>query len=537
MLSRAVVTPFISRITFDRVRTVGRSCTAAISPVARTPIAAVLVALSYYVGSKIGFFFTPSETPIATFWPPNAILLSFLLLTRPRIWGVLLAAVLPAHLLIQLSLGIPLLPALGWFAGNAGEALLGAACIRFVRKGKPLFESAEGLAIFLAFGVLLPTFVTSFVDAANVVLTGLGKSYWMLWTTRLTSNIVANLTIVPTIVIVGVNGLSWFRRASLPRFSEAGMLIVGVVTVSLLVFGTENRTGAIPALIYAPLPFLLWAAMRFGLGGLSVSMLAVALISLWNVMHGRGPFGTSSMIDDVLSLRILLMVFALPFMFMATLVVERGRSEEKLQNTRHQLIAAQRQERYRVARDLHDDIAQRLTLVGLNIDELRVKSSVDAKPDLDKVYDQISTISLATRNLSHDLYPFIIEYLGVDGALKKRCHDVGTQNSIAIDFTARSNPGPIPLPISQCLFGIAQKALLSIVKHAHARTATVQLIQAGANMLLRIEDDGPASYAREEESLEWANVREQLLSLHGTLKVLPAPLKGTITEASVPRAS
>jgi hypothetical protein len=113
MLSPAVVTPFISRITFDRVRTVGRSSVAAISPVMRTPVAAVLVAMSYYAGSKIDFFFTPSETPIAIFWPPNAILLSFLLLTRPRIWGVFLATVLPAHLLIQLSLGIPLLPTLG----------------------------------------------------------------------------------------------------------------------------------------------------------------------------------------------------------------------------------------------------------------------------------------------------------------------------------------------------------------------------------------------------------------------------------------
>lgn len=457
-------------------------------------------------------------------------------MTPPRIWGALLVAVLPAHLLIQLRLGIPILSALGWFAGNAGEALLGAACIRFVRKGKPLFEDAEGLAVFLSFGVLLPTFVTSFLDAANVLLTGLGKSYWMLWTTRLTSNIVSDLTIVPTIVILGVNGLSWFRRASLPRFSEAGILIVSIVTVSLLVFGTQSTPGAIPALIYAPLPFLLWAAMRFGLGGLSVSMLAVALISLWNVMHGRGPFGTSSMIDHVLSLHILVMVFALPFMFMATLVVERGRSEEKLHSTRHELVAAQRQERYRVARDLHDDIAQRLTLVGLDVDELRVKSGADAKPDLDKVYDQISTISLATRNLSHDLYPFIIEYLGLDGALKKLCHDVGTQNRIAVEFTATGDPSPVPLPISQCLFGIAQKTLLSIVKHVHAQTAAVQLIVARRDMLLRIEDDGPESYAREEESLEWANVREQLLSLRGTLKVVPAPLKGTITEASVPRS-
>ena len=186
-----------------------------------------LVAVAYFAGSQLGFLLKPADTPIATFWPPNAILLAALLLTSSRIWSVLLLAVLPAHLLVQLSAGVPLISALAWFAGNTSEALLGALFVRLFKKEKPLFESVHGVVVFLAFGVLLSTLATSFLDAAGAVLTGLGHNYWMLWTTRLTSNIVSNLTIVPTIVIFGTKGFSWLRRASRSAYSEASPVFAG----------------------------------------------------------------------------------------------------------------------------------------------------------------------------------------------------------------------------------------------------------------------------------------------------------------------
>src|SRR3981081_4389989 len=180
----------------------------------RSAAIGLLVALGYYAGSQVGFLLTPKGAQIAAFWPPNAILLAALLLTSRRIWWVLILAVFPAHLLIQLRMGIPLASGLWWFAGNGGEALLGAIGVRFFKKDKPLFESVYGLIVFLTFGVLLPTLATSFLDSAGVILTGLGQSYLTLGTARLTSNIVADLTIVPTIATFIVQGISCFRRAA-----------------------------------------------------------------------------------------------------------------------------------------------------------------------------------------------------------------------------------------------------------------------------------------------------------------------------------
>lgn len=520
------------RTAIDTLAVRGGSETSVAGSTLHSAVLGLLIALGYYAGSQIGFFLTPADTPISTFWPPNAILLAAFLLTSSRTWWVLVLAVFPAHLLVQLQAGIPLVSALAWFVGNTGEALIGALCVRSFKKDKPLFESTNGVIVFLAFGVLLPTLATSFLDAAGTVLTGLGQNYWMLWTTRLTSNIVADLTIVPTIVIFGVKGFSWFRRASFSAYSEAALLGVGTVIVSLFVFGRESSVTGFWAFIYAPLPLLIWALLRFGSGGASASLLAFALISLWNTMHGRGPLGMQSMVYAVLSLHFLLSVLAISFVLSGALIAERRRSEEILRSQCGNLVHAREQERYRIARELHDNILQQLILLGLQLDELRTASLVFAKPPLNKLYDQISVISKAISDLSHDLHPFILEYLGLSRALKKLCGDVSAECGITIDFSEQNLGFSLPSDVSGCLFRVAQEALRNIAQHSHARTALMVLRVAHRTVQLRISDDGGGFGWSEGAGLTL--VGEQLLALNGHLDITSTPSKGTVVEVSIP---
>src|SRR4030095_534295 len=97
---------------------------------------ALVVGAAYYVGTKIGFLLTPYPNPISTLWPPNAILFACLLLAPKRLWGPILLALLPAHLLIQLQSGVPMPTALGWFISNTSEALLGAFFVLRFTKGE-----------------------------------------------------------------------------------------------------------------------------------------------------------------------------------------------------------------------------------------------------------------------------------------------------------------------------------------------------------------------------------------------------------------
>jgi signal transduction histidine kinase len=493
---------------------------------------ALLVAVSYFVGSQIGFLFTPSETPIATFWPPNAILLAAFLLAPPRIWWAFLLAVLPAHLLIQLRTGIPLLSSLGWFVGNTGEALMGAACVRYFSKGKALFDSVRGLTIFLVFGVLLSPLVTSFLDAASTVLTGLGSNYWMLWTTRLTSDVIANITIVPTVVIFGTKGVSWIRKANLAQLTELGLLALALVFATALAFGRQNAS-SMPALTYATLLLLIWPAARFGVGGLSSSMLVIALISIWNATHAR-VLVTASMTEDVLALHALLVLFALPLLLMAAISGERRRAEASSRAIRDELIRAQEEDRERVARELRDDIIQQLTLVSLNIDQLREQSEPSSKSRFDDLNGQLAVVYEATSDLSHELYPFALEYLGLSPALRKLCRETSAQNHITITLKEESTPAGMAPEVSRRLYSVVQEALRHIVQHSHAKAAAVELRAVGQQIFLRIADDGIGISPETNEASELTRMREQLLSLGGTFAIVSVPSKGTTIEVSAP---
>jgi len=512
----------------------GRSETPADASAFHRAAIGLLVALGYYAGSQIGFLLKPAGTPIATFWPPNAILLGAFLLTSSRIWWVLVLAVLPAHLFVQLSAGVPLISALAWFVGNTSEALLGALCVRIFKKDKPLFESVYGVVVFLAFGVLLPTLATSFLDAAGTVLTGLGQNYWRLWTTRLTSNIVSDLTIVPTVVIFGVKGVSWVRKASVSAYSEAAVLTVSTVIVSLLVFGREISVSGFWEFICAPLPLMIWALLRFGCGGASASLLTVAMISVWNTMHGRGPLGMQSTVYAVLSLHFLLTVLAVSFLLSGTLIAERRSGEETLRAKCGNLVHAQELERCRIARELHDNILQRLTLVGLQLDELRAPSLVFAKTPLNNLYDQISVVSKAISDLSHNLHPFILDYLGLPRALKKLCKDAGAQSGITIDFIEHNLVSPLRSDVSGCLFRVAQEVLQDIARHSHSETAAMELRLAGPAVLLRISGDGVGWDPGGSEGSGMTLMREQVLALGGTLSATSVPPNDTVIEVSIP---
>jgi signal transduction histidine kinase len=536
-VSHTLTSP-LSRLRTNQLDAVPQETARSVPHFFLTSVIALLVTIGYYAGSKIGFLFAPHHAVVATYWPSNAILLAAFLLAPPRMWWIFLVAVLPVHFLLHLGTHMPMSVVLGKFAGNTSEALLGAACIRRFAKPRALFDTAEGVIVFFVFGVFLAPLVTSFLDAAVVVFTGMGRHYWELWASRLLSNMLAALTIAPTIVIFGIfalRGDSWIRKANLKKLIEAGLLAVAIVLVSVLVFARPNASG-MPALIYAPLPLLLWAAVRFGPGGLSTSMLVVALISIWNAIHGRGPFGTSSLADYMLSLHILPTVFGLPMMLTAALIAERRHGDETLRDTRSKLVDEQAQERHRIARALHDGIVQQLTLVGLSVEQLRSAFSASAKLALDKLYDQISDVSEAARELSHHLHPFTLEYLGLARALKKLCRDTGAKSGLTISFSETDVPSNLPSDISHCLFRIAEEALQNIVKHGHAKTASMELKVLNGRALLRIVDDGVGLTPEQHHrgSIGLVSMGECALALDGTCKVTLGPLKGTTVEASIP---
>jgi|KBSSwiStaDraftv2_1062776.scaffolds.fasta_scaffold115948_1 two-component system sensor histidine kinase UhpB len=497
----------------------------------------VSVAVSYYVGTKIGFALTPHQWPISTFWPPNALLLAAFLLVPMRMWWLLLLGVLPAHLLVQSQAGVPLSTAAGWFIGNSGEALLGAICINWFKKSHSLFGSVHGVIVFLIFGGFVAPLVTSFIDAAVVVTTGWGRDYWMLWTTRLFSNMLATITLVPTIVMAVVNGASWVRKANPSRCLEGGLLAVGIIGMSILVFGhpAESRN-SVPAEMYMPLPLLLWSALRFGTGGVSTSLCVVALVSIWNATHSRGPFTSGSTAEITLALQVFLCTITLPLMLLAADVAERQEVEQSLRDTSVKLIDSQERERRRIARELHDDIGQQLTLVGLELGKLGAECDSEIKTRLDKLSDRVGEISTTTHELSVALHPSYLEHLGLAHALSRLCQELDQSRSLSVNVIQEGVPDRLPSDISLCLYRVAQEALQNVAKHSHARTVTVRLSANRGRLLLVVADDGRGFDCHQEQTsgLGLTSMRERVRSVGGKIEIVSASMHGTNIEVEIP---
>ena len=303
---------------------------------------AALTGLGYYFGAKLGLALTFQPHPISVLWPPNAILLAALLLVPGRACWIVIAAAGAAHLIAELQGGVPLAMVLCWLLSNSLQALIGASLVRFYIKGTPHFDRLRDLGLFLVYGAIAAPFVVSFLDAAFVTLNGWGRgSYWELWRLRFFSNVLTTLILVPPIVTWFTGGLSSLRAMSWRRFAEGGIFTLGLLCVSLIAFADSGTNPDwAPVLLYAPLPFLLWAAVRFGLRGTSTSILLVALLSIWDAVHGRGPFAGSSTEQNALSIQLFLIVVSVPLLTLAAVMAERRRAESALRASEERLAKA-----------------------------------------------------------------------------------------------------------------------------------------------------------------------------------------------------
>ena len=213
--------------------------------------AALLVGISYYFGTRMGFAWTPRGWPNSTFWPPNAILLAALLVAPRRAWWMFFLAVLPAHMFAQLQTGVPVWTAAFWFITNSFEAFLGAYYITKFSGPERRLDSVRWVFVFVVFGVLVAPLATSFLDAAGVVITGWGKDYWHLGLQVFFTNALAVLTIVPPVIALSTKNKLRIRRISAARLLESALLMLASVLVAFWVFGPlPPSTRTMPTSIY-----------------------------------------------------------------------------------------------------------------------------------------------------------------------------------------------------------------------------------------------------------------------------------------------
>ena len=181
--------------------------------------------------------------------------------------------------------------------------------------------------VFVLIAVIIVPFGTAFWGAAFTISNHFGTHYWVEWRNLGISNGVTAVVLVPALLLA-VNRLSGRGgRVTRARMIEGSLLALGIVMVGAFVFAiVPAGPGTSPALLYAPIPLLIWAALRFGLGGISAAMLVVTFQAIWGAMHGRGPFLLQSPAENALALQMFLIVTGTPLMFLTVVLEDEKRS-------------------------------------------------------------------------------------------------------------------------------------------------------------------------------------------------------------------
>ncbi len=300
------------------------------SPAVRNGLIALGIAAGYFACVFVGALLSVPTDGFAIIWPARAFLIAMLMLLPVRRWWTI-AAVIPTHF----AMAAVFLP--GTAPGMLAVQVLGHLSVALatafaVRKVSPPDAPFAGVTAVLKFILVAGIAVPAVVDGAILlgqVTTGLTDSLWHSWQQWMVAGFFPTITITPLIVLAARHDLTG-RPATPLLTSEIALVVPTLFVISLVAFGGVVDAGEWPALYLMPLPLLLWATARFGVGGICLALLAMAVGIAIQALRQQGPFAAPSLVEEVASLQAYLAATSAPLLLFAALMEERRRTANLL---------------------------------------------------------------------------------------------------------------------------------------------------------------------------------------------------------------
>jgi PAS domain S-box-containing protein len=219
-------------------------------------------------------------------------------------------------------------------------------------------------------------------------------------------------------------------------------------------------------------------------------------------------------------------------------VTEPRQTEAALRDVSGRLINAQEEERSRLARELHDDLSQRMALLSIELEQLgqAMDGSAKVRRRFENLQNQAQEISSDIHRLSYRLHPSKLDHLGLAAAIKSLCEQLNAGN-LRVYLHQQGFPALLPNDITLCVFRIAQEALRNAAKHSKATHCRVILKKSPQAVHLSVLDDGSGfdlHSASMAEGLGFVSMRERLRIVGGQLEIHSQPGQGTRIEVTVP---
>jgi signal transduction histidine kinase len=213
------------------------------------------------------------------------------------------------------------------------------------------------------------------------------------------------------------------------------------------------------------------------------------------------------------------------------------------QHARRQLISAQERELSHIARELHDNICQRLAMLSLRIEKASKAWStgeMQVGQQLQQIWQQCSDLTGDVQAMSHELHPSILDNLGLATAVKGFCREVSEHSDALVECTVRDIPDSLPRDVSLSLFRVIQEALHNAAKYSGKKHFEVHLQGTHDHVELEVRDRGvgfDVTATKNAASLGLISMRERVHLLNGTIKIDSKPNAGTRIHVLVPLAA
>jgi signal transduction histidine kinase len=505
------------------------------------------ISLAYYIAAQSAFLIgTLSDRIFAPFWPPNAVLFCALLLNARDRWWMILGAAFPAHVLAETGVGMPPTQLLVAFATNCSLALLNSLTVQRFVVGPPWFGTLRKAAIYVLMTAGINPAVAA-LGGAFVPITGDGHfaDYWIYWSNWYVGNALAALTFAPIILTWTEHDWRGLTAQMGWRQVEGIAFLFALLSVSILSLGlsvSAADTAFLPAILYLPLPIILWGSVRFGERGASGAILVLAVVSIWLTLNGPSPFADRTPEKSVLALQLFLIGIAVPVILLTAAVDQLREMERTTRLLAGSLLNAQDQERRRIARDLHDSTGQNLIAASLIADDFKELLPGSALTQFQKWNELIRESIRELRTVAYVLHPPLLDQGGLRPALQSYVQGFGERTGIHVDLLIEPDIGRLSGEIELVLYRIVQEALSNVHRHSQSASAEILLTlrksRLSSVVVLSIKDCGKGmpmephgTRARRGVGLD--SMKARVRQLGGRFKIESAPGR-TILKAIVP---
>jgi signal transduction histidine kinase len=376
------------------------------------------------------------------------------------------------------------------------------------------------------------------------------QNYWIFWEEWYAANALASVTLgVVLLAWVGKRN-DWLELISRARRNEAILLAVGLVLACTIAFSSDTLAMPpyVPAFLYLPLPLILWAALRFRTIGASAAILVVTVTSVSAALRGSNVFVVADAEANVLALQLFLVAVSVPTLFLGACVDGLRRAESVTAKLAQIALSTQDEDRRRIAKGLHEGVAQQLVAAIWATERLREHLTGAEQLDAKKLERLLQKCVADIRSLSQLLHPPLLDDGGLEPALRSRIASYTKSSGISVVLDFSGSLERLPPQVELTIFRLVEEALSNIKQHSGSATARILVErEARLNFInLVVEDrgkgmvgmgNGPASLqgilAGNHSGLGLSRMRERLNSIGGNLTIRSTVGK-TIIRASIP---